>query len=479
MIFNLNRHLFRWDKLLLLWILFSFQLILIGIFVIFGSSNVADNELADDSIVVTYRSIDDTVQPVKVIKFIDNIYISNASNSSSTSSLISLPPTPRFKDGFYKCSRDPQLNDTQYCFRNGSVETFVESINDDGECVCKCHLHYHGRDCGQPEVVWRAFISSHIIRPGTMHSVDRSRRPFRVFYMIHATALSLSTVEIQMMEMDELVDYFIFCDETQSNSVDSNVNAEKYRQFRYHQLSSEHRSDFILKRMKKKILILETSNKCTPKWMYKSFRSIMNHSTSTNDILLFSEADEIVNRQAILYLKWYDDWTLKQPIRFRLKHNVYGFYWQHPNQTTLRSGACQLRILDEEFNFDPLAMLSEPGHGLIIGDLNHAGGWYCQYCYDSPLQIVDKLQMDRTMEVFKNNETASDSIVNAKHGPSVIDGQYIETLISAGIYLDGKTNLLRNHRFSDKYYAPESVTDKTWKYESMLSNMYAHYDEDN
>lgn len=483
---TLNKTFIRWDKLILLWILFSFQLLLIGIFVIFGSSNVTDdNGLNDDTNSLAYRANTDGLQPGRMIKFIENVYISTQMNLSTMSSLstsslsiISLPPIPTFQDGFFKCTNDIQLNDTQYCFRNGSVETFLESLNDDGECICKCQLHYHGKDCGQPEVVWRAFISSRISRPGFTAShtnmIDKTHQPFRVFYMIHTTALSLATVEIQMMEVNDLVDLFILCDETQSNLVDNNVNSVKYRQFRYHQLSSEHRSDFILKILKKKILILETTNSCTPKWMYKTFRTKMNQTVSGNDILLFSNTDEIINRQAILYMKWYNDWTQNQPIKFRLKHNVYGFYWQHPNQTTVRSGAAQLHVLDEQFNYDPGKMFQQkPESGMIIGDLNHGGGWFCQYCYESTLQIVNKLQIDHTMDIFKNNET-----VNGKHGPSVIDGQYIETLISAGIYFDGKINLLRNHRFSDKYYAPDSVVDKTWKYESILSNMYAHYDDE-
>lgn len=481
MILRFGKSVLRWHKLLILWILFSFQLLLIGIFIIFGSSNGEDS-YADDSTSATYRSHADSSRPAKVIRFIENVYISNRVNATTAASALSLPPIPEFEKGFFKCSRDAQLNDTQYCFRNGSVESVVESLNDYGECVCKCHLHYHGKDCGQPEVVWRGFISARISR--TDHSdslpsvVDLGRRPFRVFYMIHATALSLTTVEIQMMETNDMVDYFILCDEVQSNAVDASENSIKHRSFRYHQLSSEHRSDFLLKRLKAKVLILETADVCTPKWMYESFRRRMGQTASANDILLFSEADEIVSRQAILYMKWYDDWTRNQPIRFRLKHNVYGFYWQHPNQTTVRSGACQLHVLDEQFGRDPWKMVNESGSGMIIGDLNHAGGWLCSYCYESTLQVVQKLQVDRATEVFRGKEAAIGGISNARRGSSVVDEAYIETLIAAGIYLDGKTNLLRNHRFSDKYYAPDTVTGMAWKYEPMLSNTYAHYDAD-
>lgn len=65
---------------------------------------------------------------------------------------------------------------------------------------------------------------------------------------------------------------------------------------------------------------------------------------------------------------------------------------------------------------------------------------------------------------------------------SIVDANYIELLISAGLYVDGKLNLNQLASillFSlDQYYAPALVTETSWKYESLLTNTYAHYDGD-
>lgn len=491
MYYNLRKCVRRWDKRLILWFLFTFQLLLIGFFVIFRSFNITNSITLDDDSDIYRSSGGVSKQPVHMIRFIENTNASNTrvSTTESTATPFSLYPQEKFENAFFRCYGESQSNETTYCFRNGSVD--IESLDFD-ECTCKCHLQYHGKDCGQPEVVWRAFItarlsSKKVIERYTNEAVaiepPQRQQPFRIFYLIHSTALSLTTVEIQMMDLMDLVDVFILCDEIRNRTVEMNAETLKYRRFRYHQTSSEHRSDFFLKRFKTKILILETRQKCTPKWMYRTFRHKLDkfypNITNGNDILLFSSHDEILNRQAVMYTKWYNDWTRNQPIKFRLKYNVYGFYWQHPDQTVLRSGACQLHVMDEIFRGDPLRMQNSTETGLIFGDLNHSGGWFCQYCYESSIHIVQKLQMDRAMNVFGGAKSANEaSGYKMQQQPSIVDANYIELLISAGLFIDGKLNLIRLHRFSDQYYAPAFVTDTSWKYESLLTNTYAHYDGD-
>lgn len=486
----------RWDKIFILWILFTIQLLLIGLFVLFGNTNNISNDIDDDS--PTYRSNEFNANAVKIVKFVKNVDISlNIRSSTTASSLLDspvLPPLGNFLNEFFECAKT-NLNynhtHTQYCFRNGSVERIPligTANNNPDDCSCVCQAHYHGKDCGQPEVVWRAFITSHIsrtnndlveIRPQSLlNSTQKHRDPHRIFYLIHSTALSLTTVEIQFMELNDLVDLFILCDEI-GNHTESNEIGSKYQQFAYHQESNEHRSGFFLKQLKSKIVLFKTRQKCTPKWMYKMFRNKLNKNSNDllngNDILLFSSYDEILNRNAITYLKWYNDWTHIQPIRFRLKYTVYGFYWQHPDHTILSSGACQLHVLDELYRGDPMQMVQSKNTGMIIGGLNHFGGWFCQYCYESSINIVQKLKIDRSMNVFSNNLDKNEGY-KVKQQSSVIDSTYIESLISAGLFVDAKLNLIRLHRFSDQYYAPDYVTAKSWKYESMLTNTYAHYD---
>lgn len=498
-------------KRIVLWALLVFQLFLIAIFVGFGT---AQNPDIEDGM---------TRIDVGVIQFVTEVEGHDISLANSERKAASATPIPTaaaniqailtatsgdFHREFVNCYKDTTNNETIpfYCYRNGSIEPsqiYMENDIDEQDCACKCQPNYHGKDCGQPEVVWRAFMTAKLSRKDVGKTLAKAvvPKPPRIFYIIEATGLSLSTIEMQFMELNELVDLFVLCDQLGNHShMDSNSMAFNDRLFSHHQSSYQHAGEFFLKKLKHKILIVRTMQKCTLKLMYKhlmqnieaaslatGYVRIDGQQQRAEDILLFSRADEIVNRQAIAYLKWYNDWTEAQPIRFRLKHTVYGFYWQHPNHTVLASVACQLHVLDENYNGDPNRLVMDNSVGMIIGDLNHYGGWYCQYCYESPMDIVEKLQADRDMMVINRVSVVAEAMTNGANDnksdnnhrkPAIVDSNYIQSLISAGLFVDRTTNLLRLHRYSDKYYAPDYVCSKNGKYQSMLTNMYAQYDND-
>lgn len=494
----------RRDKILILWTLFSIQLLLIGVFVLFGTSsnNLTDDNPDDSS--QAYRSNDLPKSQQKLVKFLTNdISSPNAATILPSTSTIVMPPQKTFHDAYFECRTGKPANfttDALFCYRNGSVlpvsafmgKLLIQSSEEDEDCVCKCQVGYHGRDCSQPESVWRAFMTTRLSsrsndvnqfnERNNMLVDDTEPKPRRIFYLIGSSALSLTTVEIQFMELHDLIDLLVLCDEIRNGTSATHGVTSKYERFRYHQRSNEHSSSFFLKQMRAKILILETRHKCTSKWMYRTFHkhleAIRTEDTGS-DILLYSAYDEILNRQAIEYLKWNNEWLQVQPIRFRLKYTVYGFYWQHPTQTILGSAACQLHVLDELYKGDPKALMNVTNTGMIIGDLNHYGGWFCQYCYESSGDVALKVQRDR----FLLNPTNQPNHLNRNdvtihRQPNQFDSTYMESLISAGVNVDGKMNLLRLHRYSDKYYAPDAASDKAWKYESLLTNTYAHYDGD-
>lgn len=500
----------RREKFLILWTLFSIQLLLIG-FVLFGNnSNTLSDDIDDDDSLQAYRSNNLPNPKVqRVVKFLKNdISLPNAgavlppavSTTASLANKIVLPSLDTFKDAYFECRSGRPANftsDTLFCFRNSSVmpvsahlRQMSDAFDEDEDCTCKCQDGYHGRDCSQPEVVWRAFWTAHIPKKSddeTMNLLNDEiePKPRRIFYHIDSTPLSLTTIEIQVMELQDFVDLFIFCDEIRNETNAVHAVSTKHERFRYHQQSSEHGSNFFMKKLSTKILIVETRHRCTPKATYKLFRNQMGDAVQGDEIYLYSSDDEILNRQAIQYMKWNSNWSQSQPLRFRLKYTVYGFYWQHPVQTVLSSAACQLHVLDELYKNDPMALLNASTTGMIIGDLNHYGGWFCQYCYDSTENIAQKVQRDRMMGATTGGRVFSPLFTNRldngdahQRPPNHIDAPHIESLISAGVYVDGKLDLIRLHRYSDKYYAPDALTKESWKYESLLTNTYAHYDAD-
>lgn len=478
-----------------LWILAAVQLILIGIFVLYGSINNSPNDTADSGD-QTYRMNDlPSGKSRKYVQFITNKAATKSALEMQTMDMPErLTSHQPFLEAYFECRTGRAENFTAaatFCFGNSSIrpvaphlQKFVDSMDEDEEdCVCKCQEHFHGKDCSQPEVMWRAFMARKLSQDDSSHDVEP--QPGRIFYFIDSSALTLTTVEMQFMELHDLIDLLVLCDEIQNNTNAMHGVSSKRERFRYHQMSGEHDNGFFLNRWKQKILILESMEKCSSKQSYKLFRKYMSTMDESkrlepSDILLFSASDEIVSRSAIQYLKWNSNCLKFQSIRFRLKYNVYGFYWQHPEKTVLSSAVCQLHMLEKRYRNDVAALVNATNDVMIIGDLNHYGGWFCQYCYDSTDNIMQKIQHDRMIHPKPLNAISSKHEIEKEERQELnrYDSTSIESLISAGVYIDGKLELMRLHRYSEKCYAPNVVISQDLKYESMLTNTYAHYDND-
>lgn len=235
------------------------------------------------------------------------------------------------------------------CFRDGREPG-------DDNSLCKCKFDYHGKDCGQPEVLWRAFMTSKI----PLNLSSARREPHKIIYFIQTTIISMETLKIQIMELSDIVDLFVLCENRLAKNQPFQFNATEF-----------------LKQIGRKIVVV-SDGKCTPKIVYKKFRRGvgMEKGVTGDDVILFSNGDEILNWRAVKFFKWYDNWP--QPVRFRLKYTVYGYYWQHPQGTIIGSAAAQIRILDETFKRDPARMITT---GMIIGDLNYVGGERIEFVF--------------------------------------------------------------------------------------------------
>uniref|UniRef100_A0A1B0FNZ3 Beta-1,4-mannosyl-glycoprotein 4-beta-N-acetylglucosaminyltransferase n=1 Tax=Glossina morsitans morsitans TaxID=37546 RepID=A0A1B0FNZ3_GLOMM len=103
---------------------------------------------------------------------------------------------------------------TLWCFREGTQnETFKlksdsgsEDLLDAGEDHCKCSSEWHGRDCGQPEVIWRALMAAKTIFKLKDPSRDECHR---LVYMIEGQFFSIDLLEMQVKGVERIIDYFI------------------------------------------------------------------------------------------------------------------------------------------------------------------------------------------------------------------------------------------------------------------------------
>ncbi|XP_055635138.1 beta-1,4-mannosyl-glycoprotein 4-beta-N-acetylglucosaminyltransferase [Toxorhynchites rutilus septentrionalis] len=332
---------------------------------------------------------------------------------------------------------------------------------------CRCLPEWHGPDCGQPEVLWRAFIASRI--PPRNQTAAPRKVPKHVFYIIETNFISVEVLEMQMMELLDIVSLFVLCDRQLAAA--SGAKSESYA------IGAHISSTDFLKSNQKKILLLEDPT-CSGRNIFRKMKKFINRSDMhAEDILLYSRTDEILNRRAVNYFRWYDNWP--QPVRFRLKYNVFGFFWQHPESTTLGSAVCQLSTVDEVYRSDPEELLRIDKPVMLIGDLNHYGGWYCRHCYQ-PIDVVKYLEFIALVNTTSNDSASttnqSSYLPDLKKG-TVLNAEYVQNLVASGKYFDGKLNLIKLQRHVDKYYAPEYVRKNSWRFDNIVINLFARWED--
>lgn len=448
---------------LFLWSLFFVQLFLISVFLLFSSIYNNNDFISDNRNSVKF--IDKLVIKGNNSKLVSNHYSiknvfgggSNALPPGISNNFVVSNTTYNHSKTFYK------LNERIICFREGTLISNTTTAT-----KCNCLQEWHGADCGQPEVIWRAFMTSKIpiASAPLLH-------PHKIFYIIQTSGFSIETLEIQIMELKDVVDFFIICDQLLMTHL--NLNHLTKDDF----IQTHFTSTFVKKYLQMGKILLIQDDLCTSKSIYKKMLDKVSGIEGT-DVLLYSRANVIFNRKSINYLKWYTNWP--QPIKFRLKYNYYGFFWQHPANTIISGAACQLNTLNEMFKSDP-DELEEDGNlppsilpsNMIVGDLNHYGGWYCQYCAQ-PNDIIKILELDNQLSLSSTTGTLSNNYTNTKH----INLDYIQKQISEGLYNlteDTKHKLIKLYRSNDKYYVPDYVKNNSWKFDNIVINLFAKWDD--
>lgn len=338
---------------------------------------------------------------------------------------------------------------TTLCWKKGVDDRRTREEKDLSRCVCS--HGWHGADCGQPEVVWRAIMAS---KQNIKLKLRRAAR--RIIYAFSVNDFNSAIAEVIVEELYNVVDFFVIYDF--SNAEDN---------FRHKLVKG------LLGPQQNKIIYINAASKARKpsrvisKYIWDRVNGIVKNMRD-DDIYVTTEVEQVLNSRALMFLKVYDGWP--QPIGFRLRWSVFGFFWQHPSRTTITVGASTVGLTRETYRTNSMVLqrdfTSETSErdvlGLVIGDLNHYGGWYCNYC-QAPANIIIALRRDTS----KSKELRFEK--NA-------DVPFVEDLIGTGVWLDGKTNLLRAYKSRDPYFAPETVLANTWKYDWLVDNFYAKLD---
>ncbi|KAL3265931.1 hypothetical protein HHI36_010120 [Cryptolaemus montrouzieri] len=321
------------------------------------------------------------------------------------------------------------------CFMNG---TDLKSMNRlKNSWACNCKTGWHGLECGQPEVVWRALLTYR------KKLNIKGPRPFarRILYISEVDEFVENLIEVRVNELYEVVDMFILI-ENNGSKIEKLLNNDFLKKY--------HKQIFYLQNQENKDVWLTVSSSV--------------HDLENDDIILMSKSFEIPNKFTLTFIKYYDNWP--EPISFRLRWSVFGFFWKHPDKTRTEGIACSVKYMKKNFdaNFKYLRKgKTEPG--LIFGDLNHYGGWYCEYCMQ-PYQVIKFANQNEDVKILKWKEL----------NKVIIDTSYIEDLIENGLYIDGKTELGRSRKYQDNYFAPGYVLDNSMKFDYLLINLYTKLD---
>lgn len=447
--------------------LICLQLIVVLIFILLGTLISNNVEITQDS------WIDGGVK-----------FIKNASEKSlnlekneklkiySTPTFMKIKRNVEFNREFHVFQRNVQfssdvsdrLQTTHNCFIKGTESSLNRALQeetnktengdfDSSPCICKSD--WHGSSCSEPEIIWRAFLKS---RQPLSKPPKITKNPHHVFYVISNVSLvTVETLEIQMMEIADIVDVFVLCDLISTD--------EPTLLIRHHMNSG------FLKTLHEQILLIKDVT-CSRINILRQMRKIFGSQMKPLDVLIFGNTDEILNKRAVDYMRWHNHWP--QPLVFRMRWNVFGFFFQHPENTILSTFACQLNVLEQVYKANPDNIIKRKSQLLTIGDLNHFGGWFCEYCYQ-PIDIIKKLHLDSKLLANKS----STSLLNGNyHRKPIINIEFIQNLIQQGIYIDGRTTLSKVRSYeNEKYFVPECVAKNRWKFENVVSNFYASWDD--
>lgn len=393
----------------------------------------------------------------------------------STPTFMKIVKNDNFHDQFITIQEDVQISSDiterlrikKVCFKEGihqpnESNRASQDVNNKTEDyselpACSCVHEWHGKSCSEPEIIRRAFMAS---RQPMNQSPKLTRHPHNIFYIINGvTSINLETLEIQLLELIGVVNLFVLCDL---------IKVEDPSLLMKHQMNKGFLNTY------KDYVLLVKDESCSSASIYQQLKKILGSQMRSSDVLVNGHSDEVLNRKAVHYLKWHNNWH--QPLRFRLRWNVYGFFFQHPENTVISSVACQLNVLEQFYKSDPETILANRQNPTVVtvGDLNHYGGWFCEYCHQ-PIDIIRKLHLDSKLLTNKT----SDPLKEMYHRKPVINIEFIQNLIQYGLYIDGKLELHKLRHYQDtKYFTPETVAKNRWKFDNIVTNFYSSWDDD-
>ena len=202
-----------------------------------------------------------------------------------------------------------------------------------------------------------------------------------------------------------------------------------------------------------------------------------------DDVFFLSDADELVSRENMLFLKLHDNWP--EPVGFHLQRNTYGFFWR-PNAVPVHIiGGVTIGVLTRVLKSKAISIRSGPAaltkhsNDLKIyqkaypdaqkvnklwsfGNKSHPAGFHCSWCCPAECMLIKLVSA-------QNGDFPRWGDYSAKRNLT-----YIRGIIQRGLWFDNKSTFKKGDIKTDFQFAPQHMLSNWEKYKHILVNPYVN-----
>ncbi|XP_077541393.1 beta-1,4-mannosyl-glycoprotein 4-beta-N-acetylglucosaminyltransferase-like isoform X2 [Haemaphysalis longicornis] len=315
------------------------------------------------------------------------------------------------------------------CFVEGTVRGLENKM-------CVCSPGWHGVHCSIPEAVWRTVKFQKLYANGQIKRRSKPRTLINGLVFNH----ELDLFDIRVKELGDAVDYYVIVESNytyfgslKALHLRSNLSAGFLHQYRH------------------KIIPLaigvynygDGSPWAPENYLRTSIWREGQHrlpSLHDDDLFWISDADEIPNRDVLLFLKHHDGYG--EPVALTLRWFLYGFFWENRKPVEV-GGVCTVAFMRNVYGNDSLLLrgmrkfrhVRLPNTGTfqekwtLRGTAPGYAGWHCSWCFNAR-GIQVKLASAQRDDGIRWGDFANKS-----------DLAYIESLRKSGQFFDHKGKL--------------------------------------
>ncbi|XP_013387156.1 beta-1,4-mannosyl-glycoprotein 4-beta-N-acetylglucosaminyltransferase-like [Lingula anatina] len=219
-------------------------------------------------------------------------------------------------------------------------------------------------------------------------------------------------------------------------------------------------------------------------FLKKGFPSIA--ALRPDDLFLHLDADEILSRDAIAFLKFHDGYP--EPFGFVLRWSVYGYFWKMNRVWTVQSAGCSVGMLRQVFDNQPgtlrkglgevkkskVSEYKKGGKDVLVWQLGEQGkfaGWHCSWCFD-----INGIKTKLTSALSGDGERFGDD-------PKKQKLDFLRTLVREGRWFDGNYLEPKGMKMAspatDKFFAPNFILSNKERFKHLITNYLLDENEKN